>query len=57
VTHLGQPFTDAGFGNWFRDRRIEAVCPDVRMACEKLAQLSQGAPRYHSGQQQNADAK
>jgi len=27
VNDLGQPFTDNGFGNWFRDRCIEAGVP------------------------------
>jgi integrase len=27
VTHLAQPYTDDGFGNWFRDRCIEAGVP------------------------------
>jgi integrase len=27
VTQLGAPFTDAGFGNWFRDRCNEAGLP------------------------------
>jgi hypothetical protein len=27
VTHLGQPYTDDGFGNWFRDRCVEAGVP------------------------------
>ena len=27
VNELGRPFTDAGFGNWFRDRCIEAGVP------------------------------
>jgi len=28
VTELGKPFTAAGFGNWFRDRRREAGIPE-----------------------------
>ena len=28
VNDLGRPFTDAGFGNWFRDRCIEAGVSD-----------------------------
>jgi integrase len=27
VNDLGRPFTDAGFGNWFRDRCVEAGVP------------------------------
>lgn len=27
VNELGRPFTDAGFGNWFRDRCVEAGVP------------------------------
>ena len=27
VNKLGRPFTDAGFGNWFRDRCVEARVP------------------------------
>jgi integrase len=27
VNDLGRPFTDAGFGNWFRDRCVEASVP------------------------------
>ena len=27
VNDLGRPFTDAGFGNWFRDRCVEACVP------------------------------
>jgi integrase len=27
VNDLGRPFTDAGFGNWFRDRCLEACVP------------------------------
>jgi integrase len=27
VNDLGRPFTDAGFGNWFRDRCLEAGVP------------------------------
>jgi integrase len=27
VTEFGAPFTDAGFGNWFRDRCNEAGLP------------------------------
>jgi integrase len=27
VNEWGRPFTDAGFGNWFRDRCVEAGVP------------------------------
>ena len=27
VNNLGRPFTEAGFGNWFRDRCVEASVP------------------------------
>jgi integrase len=27
INELGRPFTDAGFGNWFRDRCVEAEVP------------------------------
>jgi len=27
INELGRPFTDAGFGNWFRDRCVEAAVP------------------------------
>jgi hypothetical protein len=27
VNDLGRPFTDAGFGNWFHDRYVEAGVP------------------------------
>ncbi len=27
VNELGRPFTDAGFGNWFRDRCVDAAVP------------------------------
>ena len=27
VNEFGRPFTDAGFGNWFRDRCVEADVP------------------------------
>jgi hypothetical protein len=36
VTADGKPFSDAGFGNWFRDRCDEAGCRSARpMACAK----------------------
>ena len=41
VNDLGRPFTDAGFGNWFRDRCDEAdVATVARTACEKRARQS-----------------
>jgi integrase len=45
VTELGKPFTAAGFGNWFRDRCIEAGLPKEcsahglrKAACRRLAE-------------------
>ena len=45
VTELGKPFTPAGFGNWFRDRCIEAGLPKRcsahglrKAACRRLAE-------------------
>ncbi len=45
VTEKGQPFTFAGFGNWFRDRCIEAGLPKEcsahglrKAACRRLAE-------------------
>lgn len=47
VTEPGKPFTPAGFGNWFRDRCIEAGVPGRahglrKAAASRLAEL--GAP-------------
>jgi len=45
VTDKGKPFTFAGFGNWFRDRCIEAELPKEcsahglrKAACRRLAE-------------------
>jgi hypothetical protein len=40
VNELGRPFTDAGFGNWFRDRCVEAGVPVVLTGYVKPAQRS-----------------
>jgi integrase len=47
MTEPGKPFTPAGFGNWFRDRCIEAGVPGRahglrKAAASRLAEL--GAP-------------
>ena len=45
VTHLGKPYTAAGFGNWFRELCDEADCAEVsahglRKACaRRLAEI------------------
>jgi len=44
VNDLGRPFTDAGFGNWFRDRCVEASVPGRAHGLRK-------ARRDHRGQQ------
>ena len=40
VNDFGRPFTDAGFGNWFRDRCVEAGVPGPPMVCAKQARRS-----------------
>src|SRR5207245_10608381 len=35
VNDWGRPFTDAGFGNWFRDRCVEAGVPGRAHALRK----------------------
>jgi hypothetical protein len=41
VNDLGRPFTDAGFGNWFRDRCLEAGVPGRAHGLRKLVRRSQ----------------
>jgi integrase len=49
VTNVGQPFSDAGFGNWFRDRCVEAGVPGrahgLRKAGSTIA-ANNGATAY-----------
>ena len=51
LTDYGKPFAVAGFGNWFRDRVVEAKLPDGlsahglrKAACRRFAELGCGAP-------------
>ena len=52
LTEYGKPFAVAGFGNWFRDRVVEAKLPDGhsahglrKAACRRLAELGCRAPQ------------
>jgi integrase len=51
VNDLGRPFTDAGFGNWFRDRCLEAgvLCRDQGRGGDFDQTLCPGArpPQHH----------
>lgn len=52
LTGYGKPFAVDGFGNWFRDRVIEAKLPDGlsahglrKAACRRFAELGCSAPQ------------
>lgn len=52
LTEYGKPFAVAGFGNWFRDRVVEAGLPDGlsahglrKAACRRFAELGCSAPQ------------
>ncbi|MDP3961303.1 MAG: tyrosine-type recombinase/integrase [Pseudorhodobacter sp.] len=55
LTKYGKPFAVAGFGNWFRDRVVEAKLPDGlsahglrKAACRRLAEAGCTAPQIMS---------
>lgn len=52
LTDYGKPFAVAGFGNWFRDRVVEAKLPEGlsahglrKAACRRFAELGCSAPQ------------